>query len=105
MSLFKCDNCGVLENTALAKSYWLAKIEKRPLLCSQCGKPGFWHEDFPRKTPEEWGVVLATDGYYYTPEEIQRQSYRIQSMEDYLKGKENGESKKACEQKSKKRRT
>lgn len=70
MGLFKCDKCGVMDNTALAKDYWLARIEKRPLHCSQCGKPGIWHEHFPRLTPEEHGLAKGSDGYWYRPEQI-----------------------------------
>lgn len=73
MSLFNCENCGVVENTALSPSYWSRKrveiydwtgIEERKgmALCSECaptrfsdGKPcgtGKWHGKF-KKTFEK----------------------------------------------------
>ena len=50
MPLFVCDNCKVIENTALGK-YW---GEKSPL-CSECGW-GKWHGSFEKETydPDKW---------------------------------------------------
>lgn len=51
MSLYVCDECGVIENTALA-NYWLRfnpDREVKSTLCSQCDPAiGKWHGKFPR---------------------------------------------------------
>lgn len=67
MPLFKCEECGMLENTALC-NYWYNKAYKKPGLCSVC--EGSWHGQFSRKTPEELGYVKGKDGFYYSPEEM-----------------------------------
>jgi hypothetical protein len=68
MSLFQCDNCGVVENTACSlqgtqpmfDDFDWTGIENRKgkLLCSQCAPDkfldgtdtelGVWHDEFPR---------------------------------------------------------
>lgn len=58
MPLFKCAQCGYLENTALG-DYWHDPAE-RPALCSQCST-GTWHGEFQRRTPEEAGYVPQGD--------------------------------------------
>ena len=69
MSLFKCSECGVIENTALAM-YWSRSLDGLPPLCSQCHPDiGKWHGLFPRQTPEEAGLVLNDRGFYGPPEE------------------------------------
>jgi hypothetical protein len=51
MSLFVCDKCGVVENTALSR-YWLRDRFGDELLCSQCDPEiGKWHGLLPR---EQW---------------------------------------------------
>ena len=67
MSLFVCDKCGVIENTA-SSNYHVRRIEasdagKLPprALCSLCDPEiGKWHGIFPRVTwtVEAGGVVL-----------------------------------------------
>lgn len=65
MSLYQCDNCGVIENTALGfyhsrgvKDWWPEQyVDKK--LCSECGPPTFksgepteygrWHGRFKKK--------------------------------------------------------
>ena len=81
MPLFKCDECGALENTALG-FYWprneIGWADERlngKALCSECmpaefddGSPnpggGTWHGRFPKRTPEEAGYVEGCDGFY-----------------------------------------
>lgn len=58
MPLFLCDNCGVIENTALSSYWWKdqsAEVGGRAL-CSECTpataggeKFGKWHGKFPRE--------------------------------------------------------
>lgn len=48
MSLFKCEKCSCVENTALCR-YWLRK-EGEPKLCSECdSNMGKWHGRFPKR--------------------------------------------------------
>lgn len=55
MSLFQCEDCGCVENTACC-DYWWNKSEGLPLVCSACSKEpsdkyqerGRWHGRFPR---------------------------------------------------------
>ena len=52
MSLFVCENCQTIENTALS-SYWF----KEKKLCSGCDPEfGKWHDRFPREkfNPKKW---------------------------------------------------
>ena len=42
MSLYQCEQCGAMENTALG-SYWLQKKK----LCSECAD-GVWHGRFEK---------------------------------------------------------
>lgn len=43
MSLFVCDICGCVDNTALG-DYWARPIAR----CSECGR-GKWHGKFPKE--------------------------------------------------------
>lgn len=55
MSLFQCEECGCVENTACC-DYWWNKAEGLPLVCSACSKEpsdkyqerGKWHGRFER---------------------------------------------------------
>ena len=68
MPIFKCSECGCIENTALC-NYWYRKgIEKLPPLCSEC-EGGKWHGKFEKQTPEECGYIEGPNGFLYTPEE------------------------------------
>lgn len=71
MPLFKCSvpECGALENTALG-DFWMPRREGKPVRCSECAT-GTWHGRFDKRTPEEAGYVLATDGWYYTLAQLQ----------------------------------
>lgn len=62
MPLFKCEQCGVVENTALS-NYWDSLLEKKPKLCSQCDPDiGEWHGQFPRTLAADWPhPILETD--------------------------------------------
>jgi len=44
MSLFRCQKCNNIENTALTAGYWAKKIK----LCSECDH-GKWHGRFPKQ--------------------------------------------------------
>jgi hypothetical protein len=48
MSLFKCEKCGCIENTALCR-YWFRE-KGSPALCSECDpKIGKWHGLFKKR--------------------------------------------------------
>lgn len=79
MSLFKCENCGVVENTALCGFIYRDKDTKeiledtrghcveRALLCSQCNPQlKQWHGVFPREDADEKGYVSVPGSRYIT---------------------------------------
>jgi hypothetical protein len=83
MPLFKCSQCGVIENTALS-NYWMdAAVDKKPALCSQCDPQiSKWHGIFERKAAT--GMKIGNDGFLYAPEEVSEGGYsynRIQRGE------------------------
>lgn len=68
MAMFKCEECGCAENTAMS-NYWIAKGEGTKKLCSECDPlTGAWHGRFP-KLPAA-GRKLASDGFVYSQAEI-----------------------------------
>lgn len=61
MSLFKCDQCGCVENTASSR-FWFRNFPNSGLngraLCSECDPEiGKWHGRFPRQNADEAGYV------------------------------------------------
>lgn len=49
MPLFKCSECGCVENTALSNFWPDTAMGKLPPLCSECDpKIGKWHSEFPK---------------------------------------------------------
>lgn len=49
MSLFVCEDCGVVENTATSRFWFRTKENALKALCSQCDPTiGKWHGLFPR---------------------------------------------------------
>jgi hypothetical protein len=69
MPLFKCANCGCMENTALS-NYWTRFLQKTaegelpPALCSACDpRIGRWHGEFPQ---------VPWDDQQHGPHDIQR---------------------------------
>ena len=61
MSLFKCTNCGCIENTAVC-NYWVRGDS--PAVCSECD-PGIkkWHDIFPKE--QAGGMMIGADGFLY----------------------------------------
>jgi hypothetical protein len=52
MSLFACAGCGCVENSACC-NYWSRKIDKLPLLCSECDPDiKVWHGRFAKRAAE-----------------------------------------------------
>lgn len=54
MSVYICEKCGCIENTALS-NYWSNLCNNEPLTCSECST-GTWHNNFPKKHWTEYGV-------------------------------------------------
>lgn len=54
MSVYICEKCGCIENTALG-GYWMNVIDKEPKACSECNT-GKWHNEFEKKHWTEYGV-------------------------------------------------
>ena len=52
MVLFRCEECGVIENSALSR-YNTTRYNDEPNLCSECDPYiGKWHGKFKREFPE-----------------------------------------------------
>lgn len=67
MSLFVCDECGSVENTALSRR-WLRTVTtgckvERKALCSGCNPDiGVWHDRFPREQWDGKRTIVWLDG-------------------------------------------
>lgn len=73
MSLFECENCKCVENTALAPGWWDKK------LCSECNPEiNKWHDYFPKKLSV--GYLLGNDGFLYHKEELKNLEWRIKNQ-------------------------
>src|SRR4029077_7729488 len=65
MSVFKCEKCSCVENTAVS-NYW-TREKGSPALCSECDpKIGKWHGRFPKQSSD--GLV-EKNGFLISPEE------------------------------------
>lgn len=70
MPLFRCEKCGVVENTAVC-NYWRRKRNHEPLLCTECDPEiGAWHQEFLKRKAE--GMLIDQDGHLWSKEEIER---------------------------------
>jgi len=68
MPIFKCEQCGCIENTATS-NYWERQLENKSKLCSQCDPEiAQWHGEFERELAA--GFKLGADGFLYHPDEI-----------------------------------
>ena len=84
MSIFRCEQCGCVENTATS-DYWSRndKPDKRAL-CSECDPDiGKWHGCFPKKSAK--GMVLASDGFLYSPEDVASDSFKFRIKHQELR--------------------
>jgi len=65
MSLYACEKCNAIENTALGQ-YWMEEPGER--ICSECAT-GTWHGEFLKRDAKEAGYY--TDGnFLYGPDEV-----------------------------------
>lgn len=67
MSIFRCEGCRCMENTATS-NFW-TRTTLQPPLCSACDPEiGRWHGRFPRQPAA--GMLLGSDGFLYSQEEF-----------------------------------
>lgn len=75
MSLFKCEGCGCVENTALCGLVWepdpssppgvFPVKERRKLICSECNPDiGIWHGAFKKIDADEAGYIAIPNTRY-----------------------------------------
>lgn len=90
MSIFRCEQCGCIENTATS-NYWERKYPfdgqgpgPKPLLCSECDPEiGKWHGAFPKTSAK--GMILADDGFLYSKEDVASDSFKFRLKHQDLK--------------------
>jgi hypothetical protein len=67
MPLFRCTECGCVENTAC--SHYAVRERGEPALCSECDPAiGKWHGLFEKGSAE--GYLVGNDGFLYSKEEL-----------------------------------
>lgn len=68
MPLFRCDKCGVVDNTALG-TYWARKSRGEPPLCNECEPDiGKWHDEFLKRSAE--GMLIDQNGHLWSRDEV-----------------------------------
>jgi hypothetical protein len=73
MSIFRCDKCGCIDNTATS-NYWEQRYpfgggESKPVLCTECDpEVGKWHGCFDKRSAK--GLLLASDGFLYAKDDM-----------------------------------
>jgi len=85
MSIFQCEQCGCVENTA-PSGYWqrLMTDPPGPALCSECDPEiGKWHGMFEKQSAV--GLVLASDGFLYDKDYEQSDSFKWRQEHHGLK--------------------
>ncbi len=55
MSVYICEKCGCIENTALG-GYWRNCIKEEAKMCSECNT-GKWHNEFKKMHWTEYGSI------------------------------------------------
>lgn len=66
MPLFQCEKCGCVENTACC-NYWSRKIDKEPLICSEC-ETGTWHGRFEKR--DAAGMLIDQSGHLWSRAQV-----------------------------------
>lgn len=84
MPNFRCEQCGCVENTA-SSGYWSRRDEKdQRALCTQCDPTiKKWHGMFKRMSAK--GLVLASDGFLYSKEDVASESFKFRMKYQGLK--------------------
>jgi hypothetical protein len=68
MPLFECDECGIVDNTALAPFYWKRRNQRLNKLCTEC-LTGEWHYRFERYFPD--GMLIDQDGHLWDKKTVE----------------------------------
>lgn len=92
MPVFRCEQCGVMENTA-SSNYWSRRhrtaddgssLPSLPALCSKCDPEiGGWHGMFKRQSAK--GMILCSDGFLVSPEEVETDNFKFREKHQGLK--------------------
>ena len=63
MSIYICEKCGTIDNTAVS-GYWINCRNNEPKMCTECNT-GKWHNKFPKKNWKDYGVekLLELESY------------------------------------------
>jgi hypothetical protein len=63
MSVYICEKCGAIDNTAIG-GYWKNKRNNQPAMCSECNT-GKWHNVFEKKYWKDYGKekLLEIESY------------------------------------------
>jgi len=77
MPLFRCEDCGCVDNTALT-NYWFRTVSAdfrrqlktpKPARCSACDPDiGAWHGEFPQRSAD--GMFVDDEGFLYYEAEL-----------------------------------
>ena len=84
MPIFRCEQCGAVENTAT--SHYVLRNNKpdKRALCSACDPAiGKWHGRFPKQSAK--GLMLASDGFLYTKEDVASAGFKWRMEHQGLK--------------------
>lgn len=76
MSLYRCEQCGCVENTALA-NYWIRhdREDKRPL-CSECDPDiGQWHGKFEKRSAI--GMLVDQEGHLWSSRDQMPEHFEV----------------------------
>lgn len=75
MPIFRCEQCGCIENTACC-GYWWRKSKGQPLLCPECDpETSKWHGIFEKRPAD--GMLVDQNGHLWSSDENLPPGYRI----------------------------
>lgn len=66
MPLFECSQCGAVDNSAVAPSFWSDHMHKKPARCTEC-ETGTWHGMFPKEKAADRGYEKNAQGFLQPP--------------------------------------
>jgi len=83
MSIYRCDKCGCIENSATS-GYWSRPTKESPALCSECDPEiGKWHGAFDKTSAK--GFILVNDGFLYSKEDVASERFKWRMEHQGLK--------------------
>lgn len=69
MPLFRCEQCGCVENTAMSAYWWRKHKADSRALCSECDPEfGKWHGAFPKRPAD--GMLIDQSGHLWSQEQV-----------------------------------